>query len=175
MAAAVVANVDLANDVIEPAVEIVRSELDEDGRRLTRDLPPGAFPVACDADLLRIVVANLLGNAAKYGRPSGEIRVSARRDAGSFSVTVWNEGPGFPESEQSRLFRRFSRLDTEELRDRGGSGLGLYTCRRIIELHGGRIRAASEHGSWAEFSFTIPVASAASGVASTPASGEVKS
>jgi hypothetical protein len=132
-------DVDLIGDVIEPA-----------------DLPAGSFPVRCDPDLLKIVLVNLLGNAAKYGNPDGEIRVSARRDPGSFSVSVWNEGPGFPESEKHRLFRRFSRLQTPELRDRKGSGVGLYTCWRIVELHGGRIRAASEPGRWAEFTFTIP-------------------
>ena len=95
-------DVDLIGDVIEPAVEIVRSDIEEHGSRLTRDLPAGSFPVRCDPDLLKIVLVNLLGNAAKYGNPDGEIRVSARRDPGSFSVSVWNEGPGFPESEKHR-------------------------------------------------------------------------
>jgi len=148
--------VDLVADVIEPAVELVASELEERGSRLVRDLPPGPVAVACDAALLRIVVANLLGNAAKYGSQGGEIRVSAGREAGAVSVSVRNQGAGFPESALPRLFRRFSRLDTAATRERRGSGLGLYTCRRIVELHGGRIRAASEPGAWAEFSFTIP-------------------
>ena len=156
LTASIVDGVDLTNDVIEPAVELVRSEIEERGSRLTRDLPAGPFPVCCDADLLRIVLVNLLGNAVKYGNPGGEIRVSARRESGSFSVSVWNEGPGFPESEKHRLFRKFSRLQTPALRDRNGSGVGLYTCWRIVELHGGRIRADSEPGRWAEFSFTIP-------------------
>ena len=147
---------DLVADVIEPAVELVASELEDRGSRLVRDLPTGPIPVSCDPVLLRIVVANLVGNAAKYGNPGGEVRVEARREEGAFSVSVWNEGPGFPESERPRLFRRFYRLDTAATRDRRGSGLGLYTCRRIVELHGGRIRAASEPGRWAEFTFTIP-------------------
>jgi hypothetical protein len=148
--------VDLVRDVIEPALEIAESELEERGNRLTRDLPSRRFPVRCDAGLLRIAVANLLENAAKHGNLVGEIRLTARRDGPSFSVSVWNEGPGFAESELPRLFRKFSRLDSAALRDRRGSGLGLYTCRRIVELHGGRMRAASEPGKWAEFSFTIP-------------------
>ncbi|MGD1147641.1 MAG: GAF domain-containing sensor histidine kinase [Thermoanaerobaculaceae bacterium] len=156
LAPSIAPGVDLVNDVIEPAVQIVRSEFQEHGHRLTRDFPAGSLPVRGDADLLKIVLVNLLGNAAKYGNPDGEIRVSARRAPESFSVSVWNEGPGFPESEKHRLFRKFSRLQTPELRDRKGSGVGLYTCRRIVELHGGRIRAASEPGRWAEFMFTIP-------------------
>lgn len=156
LALSIAPGVDLVTEVIEPAVEFVESELAERGNRLTRDIPPGPFQVRCDADLLRIVLVNLLGNAVKYGNPNGEIRLSALRSSGSISVSVWNEGPGFPESERPRLFRRFSRLQTPELRDRRGSGVGLYTCWRIVELHGGRIRATSEAGRWAEFAFTIP-------------------
>ncbi|MBZ5589557.1 MAG: GAF domain-containing sensor histidine kinase [Acidobacteriia bacterium] len=156
LTASIVAGVDLISEVIEPAIEAVRSEVEEHGGRLRLDLPSGPIPIRCDADLLRIVLVNLLANAAKYGNPDGEIRASARRDPGLFTVSVWNEGPGFPESERPRLFRRFSRLQTPELLKRRGSGVGLYTCRRIIELHGGRIRATSEPGRWAEFAFTIP-------------------
>jgi len=79
-----------------------------------------------------------------------------RRDPDLLAVTVWNEGPGFPESERGKLFRKFSRLQVPELLRRKGSGVGLYTSWRIVNLHGGRISARSEPGAWAEFSFTIP-------------------
>ncbi len=155
-APAIAPGADLVGDVSEPAIELAATEIEERGSRLVRDLPPGPVPVACDPDLLRIVVANLVGNAAGHGAQGGEIRVTARRQPGSLEVSVWNQGPGFPESELPRLFRKFTRLASPQPRSRPGSGLGLYTCRRIVELHGGRIRAASEPGRWAEFAFTIP-------------------
>lgn len=112
--------------------------------------------VECDPELLLIVMVNLLGNAAKYGREGGEIRLSAAVAGGALRVAVRNEGPGFPESQRGRLFRRFSRLQTPELLKPKGTGVGLYTCWRIVNLHGGKIRADSQLGEWAEFSFAIP-------------------
>ncbi len=76
--------------------------------------------------------------------------------AGAFTFSVWNEGPGFPEAQRARLFRRFSRLDTPELKSRKGTGVGLYSSWKIVKLHGGRMDASSEEGKWAEFWFTIP-------------------
>jgi len=72
------------------------------------------------------------------------------------ALAVWNEGPGFPEAEKSRLFRKFSRLQTPELLKQKGTGVGLYTSWRIVRLHGGRIRADSEEGHWAEFRVELP-------------------
>ena len=112
--------------------------------------------VECDPELLLVVMVNLLGNAAKYGREGGEIRVSAAVAGGALRVSVRNEGPGFPESQRGRLFRRFSRLQTPDLLKPKGTGVGLYTCWRIVNLHGGRIWADSQVGEWAEFMFAIP-------------------
>ena len=61
------------------------------------------------------------------------MRVSVEHSADRFSVVVWNEGPGFPDSQRGRLFRKFSRLDTPELRERKGTGVGLYTSWRIVQ------------------------------------------
>ncbi len=153
----VAAGVDLVAAVIEPAVELAGTQLAARGSRLTRDFPAEPLLLDCDPELLRIVLVNLLTNAAKYGSDYGEVRISARRDDGAVSVAVRNDGPGFPEGQRALLFRKFSRLQIPELLRERGSGVGLYTCWRIIQLHGGRIRAASDPGHWAEFAFTIPV------------------
>jgi len=105
-----------------------------------------------------VVMVNLLGNAVKYGKREGRIRIRAHTVDGRLRVSVWNEGPGFPPEEKPRLFRKFSRLRTPELLKRKGTGVGLYSTWRIIQLHGGRIWADSEPGQWAEFSFEIPLA-----------------
>lgn len=155
--------VDFGKDVLAPALEIVRPQIE--AKRMRLDLPDGAGPaIECDPDLLQVVMINLLGNAAKYGRPEGGIRVRAHQDNGALRVSVRNDGPGFPAAQQERLFRRFSRLQTPELLKEKGSGVGLYTCWRIVNLHGGRIRAEAEAGSWAEFWFTIPQPLPAQGV-----------
>jgi signal transduction histidine kinase len=101
------------------------------------------------------VLVNLLGNAAKYGRKGGAVRLTVVRDPDRLEVSVWNEGPGFSPEDRGKLFRRFSRLHQSEFKGVRGTGVGLYNAWRIIQLHKGRIRARSERGSWAEFAFEL--------------------
>jgi signal transduction histidine kinase len=151
-------SVDLATDVVEPACDIVKALAK--GQRMTveRDYASTPVTLTCDPDLLKVVAVNLVGNAIKYGRDGGRVRVTVAREDGGVLLSVWNEGPGFPASQRARLFRKFSRLDTPELRQRKGTGVGLYTSWRIVKLHGGRIEAASEEGAWAKFSVVLPLA-----------------
>jgi len=142
-------------EVIAPALEVVSPQVE--AKRMQVALPAGHGPlVECDPDLMRVVMVNLLGNAAKYGYLGRGIAVSASAADGALMVTVRNDGPGFPPDQRDRLFRRFSRLQTPELVKEKGTGVGLYTSWRIVALHGGRMRAESQEGAWAEFSFTIP-------------------
>jgi signal transduction histidine kinase len=149
---------DLATEVIEPALEAAATEIEAKGMRLERRISLG-LRVDGDGDLLRVVVLNLVSNAVKYGDAGGRIRVTTCREADSVALAVWNEGPGFAPEQRPRLFRRFSRLSDPALLSRPGTGVGLYTSWRIVRVHGGRMDASSEHGSWAEFRFTLPVAS----------------
>ncbi len=147
---------DLVAEVLEPAIELVLPMLQEKQQVLERDFASAALMVEADPALLRIVLINLLGNAVKYGRPGGLIRLRARQAGDGFQMSVYNEGPGWPPEERARLFRKFSRLQAPDLRAKKGTGLGLYTAWRIVRLHGGRVEAHSEQGSWAEFSLVIP-------------------
>lgn len=148
--------VDLEGGLLTPALEVVSPQIEGAGMKLQKDLPEEKSQVECDPDLFKIVLINLLGNAAKYGREGGVIRLSVSLKDGRLGVSVWNEGPGFPESEKTKLFRRFSRIETPALMRKRGSGIGLYVSWRIVHLHGGKIRAASKEGEWAEFSVEIP-------------------
>ncbi len=152
------AGVDFCAEVIEPALGIVDSLARDQLMRMDSEFPETLAFAACDTGLMTIVMVNLLGNAIKYGTREGKIRIRAGTANGRLSVSVWNEGPGFPLEEKPRLFRKFSRLQTPELLKRKGTGVGLYSTWRIIQLHGGRIWADSELGQWAEFSFEIPLA-----------------
>jgi signal transduction histidine kinase len=143
-------------EAVEPAIEILEPQRDEKRMSILRVWPNRPVNVECDPTLMRIVMVNLLGNAVKYGNERGEIRITVLPGDDRTRVTVWNEGPGFPKHERYKLFRRFSRLDNDDLHKRKGTGVGLYSSWRIIELHGGKIRANSEHGKWAEFSFHFP-------------------
>ncbi len=147
---------DLYADVISHSLEIVAVMIDENRMILEQEIQEGMPRVICDTELLKIVITNLLSNGIKYGKRAGKLRLTAGTVDGRVRVSVWNEGPGFPESEKTRLFRRFSKIQTPELMARKGHGVGLYVTWKIILLHGGRVWADSSHGEWAEFSFEIP-------------------
>jgi len=148
--------VDFVAAVVEPALAVVQPQIDAKRMRLARAIPDPPPRVELDPGLLKIVLVNLLSNAAKYGYEEGEIRLSAAVEDGALRAAVRNDGPGFAESERSRLFRKFSRLKSPRLRQEKGTGVGLYTVWRIVSLHGGRVDARSEPDAWAEFTFEIP-------------------
>jgi len=155
--------VNVNEQVIGEALALVAPQLEAHQVQLVTELPHAPLPlICCDATLLRIVLVNLLDNAVKYGNEDGTIRLKAevtpaRQDSpAKLKISVWNLGPGFGQADKNKLFRRFSRLDDPALKGRRGTGVGLYSAWRIIQLHKGRISADSKHGEWAEFSFEIP-------------------
>jgi signal transduction histidine kinase len=77
-------------------------------------------------------------------------------EGSQITLSVWNEGEGFPPEEALRLFDKFFRLKTANTYAKRGSGLGLFTVRHIAELHGGRVWAESEPGDWAAFHLSFP-------------------
>ena len=149
-------DVDFAKAVLEPTIDMLRPQLEEKGMRLAVKAAGPHDAVECDSELLKVVLVNLLGNAIKYGFPGGLVEVRWGAVNGGFECAVWNEGPGFPPAERSRLFRRFSRLHRPELLRERGAGIGLYNVWRVVRMHGGWVSARSEPGNWAEFAFRLP-------------------
>jgi len=124
---------------------------------IATELPAdGVLTADCDPSLLTIVLVNLLGNAVRYGRRGGKVRLTVAPRGRHLRVAVWNEGQGFTRAQRGRLFRKFSRLGTPATDQRRGTGLGLYNSWRIVQLHHGHIRADAQPGEWAEFTFEIP-------------------
>lgn len=165
-------DVRFATGILDPALELAGAAVRQADMRVTRDVQPPDLKLACDPNLMLVVLANLIENAAKYGRPGGEIRVQARGVGTAVVVTVWNEGVGFTDADRSRLFRKFSRLDRPEFARIKGTGVGLYSAWRIVALHRGRIQADSKFGEWAEFRVELPQVAAAGVVTVDPRSVE---
>jgi signal transduction histidine kinase len=115
--------------------------------------------VLADPDRLRQVLDNLLSNALKYGPADGEARIRARREGAFVRVSVADRGPGIPAEHLPRLFERFHRVAGE--RHPGGTGLGLFITRNLVELMGGQVSVTSRPGRGSVFSFTLPIAEAA--------------
>ena len=148
-------DINFRTDVIDAACEQARELFKSRNISLEIDVP-GTLPVRADPELLRLVTGNFLSNAAKYGRENGSARLCASLEPDMLTVSLRNEGEGFTREEREKLFQKFSRLRNETTIRKRGSGLGLFLCREIIEMHGGEIDASSEPGVWAEFRFTIP-------------------
>ena len=148
--------VDFCKEVVEPAYELLAGEIEAKKIKFTCFVEDQAKSVEIDPGLMKIVMVNLISNAVKYGFKLGEIKISAKMGGGEFSVTVFNEGFGFPEKQKPYLFRKFTRLKTTTTQEVKGTGVGLYTCWRIVRAHGGIIAGDSKLGQWARFTISIP-------------------
>ena len=146
-----------AVDLSALAHEVV-AELPELARRaplrwhIQLDMHVNANPAA-----LKIVLLNLMGNAAKFTRDSAtpRARVGLRADGSeALRISVQDNGVGFDPSRAAQLFKPFSRLHARD--DYAGSGIGLSIVQRIVERHGGRVEARAEVGRGACFEFTLP-------------------
>ena len=125
------------------------------GHSLRIDVPPDLPWVMADRSRIVQVLGNLLTNAARHSPESSTIGVSAAPGDLQVSVSVSDDGRGIPAESMPHLFRKFSRLESEE--QGGDTGLGLAVCKGIIEAHGGRIWAESDGpGLGATFTFTLP-------------------
>ncbi|HEV2489172.1 MAG TPA: ATP-binding protein [Candidatus Acidoferrales bacterium] len=146
-------------ELLEAGVEAARISAAPKQLSFSLSMPQGLPPVRGDANLLREALRNLLDNAVQYTPEGGQIEVSAAADNGLLVVTVADTGIGIPQSDQSRIFERFYRVDVARSREVGGTGLGLSIAKHIVESHGGRIWVESEVGQGSRFHFSIPLAS----------------
>jgi len=115
--------------------------------------------VAADPDKLRQVLVNLFENAVKYSR-EGVVRVRLGSYYGNVRFSVRDEGPGIPLAQQERIFEKFYRLDPNMTQGVGGTGLGLYICRELIDAMNGDIWVESTPGEGSTFSFELPAVEA---------------
>jgi PAS domain S-box-containing protein len=120
----------------------------------TRMVEP-AFFAAVDVDHLREVLSNLVDNAIKY-TPAGQVVIDVQGDDAHVVVSVADSGIGIPAEDIPHLFQKFYRVDNTDTREIGGTGLGLYLCRRLVEAMGGRIWVDSEYKKGSTFSVELP-------------------
>jgi PAS domain S-box-containing protein len=152
-------HVDLAH-VFAQAVEMAHPIIESQGQQLSVKLP--ARRLCVNADLVRMtqVVTNLLTNAAKYSDQAGQIELIAEREGNEAVVRVRDTGFGIPPELLPRIFDLFVQADRSLARSQGGLGIGLTLVRRLVEMHGGSVSAASagpDQGS--EFVLRIPALS----------------
>jgi signal transduction histidine kinase len=117
--------------------------------------------VDVDPRRMEQVLSNLLGNAMKYSPEGGKIEIAIRKEVETHMalLKVCDHGIGIPAHQQSLIFGRFARADNARSHSIGGTGLGLYLCRELVERHGGRIWFESTEGQGSIFFIALPLTS----------------
>lgn len=149
---------------VEDCLQLFSGQAASKGVELLYEMPPDCpGMIRGDSTRFRQILCNLIGNAVKFTE-RGEVSVHLKAFApavlavgGNFTlvVEVRDTGIGIPADRMDRLFRRFSQVDSSMARKYGGTGLGLAISRRLAELMGGKIDAASEVGKGSTFTFTL--------------------
>lgn len=151
------------NEGVAAAVESCSASLRGRNHLLDLKLAPDSIAVRADPVRLEQVVCNLVLNAVKFTPDGGHIEVEVAREDGSALVAVTDDGPGIRPGMLESIFDLFAQESVTLARTKGGLGIGLTLARRLVELHGGSIRAFSDglgHGS--RFEVRLPVDAAES-------------
>jgi signal transduction histidine kinase len=109
-----------------------------------------------DKEYIRMALSNILDNASKYTPEGKAIRVTVKEKKGYVCIAITDEGVGIAEDDMDKLFRKFSRIDNPLSVQVGGTGLGLYWSKEIIELHGGSIDVESKLNKGTTFTVKLP-------------------
>jgi len=124
--------------------------------KLTYEGPDDGIMVLADEIAIREVMNNLIANAINYTEADGYITVSLKEEDGKVITTVKDNGAGIPANALDRLFTKFYRVKGGMASGSGGTGLGLYISRSIVELHKGTIGVESEYGEGSVFTVILP-------------------
>jgi signal transduction histidine kinase len=125
----------LLSDVIRSQKAVFNSR----SQTVDIDLLPREQTIKADLDRLRMVFENLIDNASKYSEENTTIVIRAKDMGDSIAVRISDHGVGIARESQSHLFEKFSRIDNSLSAKVGGTGLGLYWAKKIIDLHGGSL------------------------------------
>jgi signal transduction histidine kinase len=121
--------------------------------------PPEEIPnVKADKEKIRIVVQNLLENSIKYSNDESKIFITVgKMDDNFVEISIKDTGIGISKTGQTKVFDKFYRDDNAQKKEAVGSGIGLYTSKKIVEKHGGKIWFETAENQGSTFFFTIPI------------------
>jgi signal transduction histidine kinase len=145
-------------DVLSDAVETVRPHVEAARHELAVLLPDQQLAVNADRTRLAQAFVNLLHNAAKYTDPGGRIELGVVVEKGDAIVTIRDTGIGIPPDRLESVFEMFSQVESAISRSRGGLGIGLSLTQRLVQMHGGSVKAYSEGpGKGSRFHVQLPL------------------
>ena len=140
--------------VIADVVDELRSQAH--GHTFDLRFPADLPEVQTDESKLHQILSNLVENALKYSPPDTRITVRGEAASQGVLISVTDEGGGIPEEARERVFERFYQLDSSNTRRQGGTGLGLYICRKMAEAVGARVWLARSDAGGSEFAVLVP-------------------
>lgn len=144
---------ELAADIVNEQMPDIKSAEHTVNLRLRKK------PLIINADphMLRMAIENLVSNAIKYTPSGGEIEVSTRKRKSSALISIKDTGVGVKPEDIDKIFQQFSRLPNEMSQQVGGTGIGLYLAKHLVELHGGQITVDSTPGKGSTFTISLPL------------------
>lgn len=145
------------NTLIKDAIQSIQPLANAKEISVTAHLPDTPFLISCDADLIGQVLNNLLSNAIKFAPEKGRVNIAVKDDPNEYQIAIQDNGKGIGPGLHELIFDKFFQAKNQTLRKPEGSGLGLAICKRIIDLHGGKIWVESELNKGSTFIFTIPI------------------
>jgi signal transduction histidine kinase len=146
-------------DIVRVAVDRMQP-LVAAGTPIALKLPDRPVMSRVDPGRLETVIANLIDNAVKYSPQDPRVECELRVEAETAQISVKDNGIGIAHEDIAKLFKRFSRIATEETHAIGGTGLGLYIARQLVVRHGGDITVTSRPGVGSVFCISLPLAAA---------------
>lgn len=144
------------SELLQSVVESSQTATHAKNQTLRIDLPDTTLKLVADWDKTRLVVKNLVANAAKFTPAQGTIAISAKATNGEVQISVSDNGIGIPANDIERIFDRFYQVEPHISRKHGGMGLGLSIAKGLVELHNGRIWCESVEGKGSRFTIALP-------------------
>lgn len=120
--------------------------------------PEAPLPVLnCDLKLMRVVLENLIENAIKYSDKEGKVFISLKQKDNDILLSIHDTGIGIKDEDKENIFKKFYRANNAQMKDTVGSGLGLFTAKKIIEKHNGKIWFENANGGGTTFFISLPI------------------
>ena len=146
--------IDFVEDLIEPLKRDLENQLNIKKMKISLKQLTKNLIIECDETLLDVVIRNLLINAIKYGKENTDIVIKLSRSKNDFFVSVKNLSDDIPGDLCKGIFDKFKSRKIGA--ERGGTGIGLYNVKNIINLHQGNVTCDCLAGKWIEFTFNLP-------------------
>jgi PAS domain S-box-containing protein len=144
------------DEIVEQAVDATVAYAATFGIEIYRLSEAREFLINADPDRVNQAVTNLISNAVKFSPPDSRVEVRTSRVDQGVRISISDEGAGIPEEFRARIFQRFAQADSTDVRQKGGSGLGLSIVREIMDRHGGSVSFDSEPGVGTRFHLDFP-------------------